>query len=405
VSSPSSITPVLEDERNGSNFSGLIDDFYNLPEIKNGIDLKEKEAKEQIFSLLESNDPKIKKAFMIMQKNGRPLNFTNYIFPGHNTQLEAYLWLAEERDISEYEKISLAIALDYGAVLPISDETVKEELKSYILNLYDYFVETNAIVPWNVEEYPLEAQLALVWGADGINHPLFFEKMNQYPEGTKYSDIGIPLYYNLNWFEMFRDKKMSMEDFKWLFVEISTLREIREFLMENKEFKRLSAKNISERVDSMLSSSPDYHTDNPSAEVSYIEIERKITPGCGISNPDWQWKYFKEKGKIMGNCRDVTCMNIFFLKSLNIPAIGINVNSVSFGHHIVAFYDKNESLLRITENQQRIIERHVKVTELWTGNYFPIVWSNWHKNRYPERGYAELKTLEEGFEIRISENI
>jgi len=387
-----------------SNFTTLIEDFNDLPEIKDGFDLKERNAKGRILFLLRSDDPEIEKAFEIMQKYGRPSNFTSYDFPMYNTQLEVLFWLAEEREICDYDRIALAIALDYGTVLAISEEGVRKELKDYVVEMYDYYVETDALVPWDIRAYPLEADIALVWGANGINHPLFFERANQYPEETKYSKIGIPNYYDLNWIVAFRDEKMNEEDFDWLFVDVETLREIREFLMHDmfSEGKGLRVNGVSERVDSMLCGSLEYHTDKPSADVTYIEVEGRITPGCGLSNPDWQWKYFKEEGSIVGNCRDVTCMNIFFLKSLNIPAIGFKVRSgSSFGHQVVAFYDyEKEDLWRITSNQRRIIDLHVNDSKLQVGNYFPVVWSNWHEMIYPEYSYEELKTLEEGFAIR-----
>jgi len=321
----------------------------------------------------------------------------------YNTQLEVLLWLAEEREINDYDRIALAIALDYGAVLAISEEGVRKELKDYVVEMYDYFAETDALVPWDIEEYPLEADIALVWGANGINHPLFFDKKQQYPEETKYNEIGIPNYYDLNWIVVFRDEKMNEEDFDWLFVDVETLREIREFLMHDmfSEGKGLRVDRVSERVDSTLCGSLEYHTDKPSAEVSYVNVEGRITPGCGLSNPDWQWKYFKEEGRIVGNCRDVTCMNIFFLKSLNIPAIGFTVRSgSSFGHQVVAFYDyEKEDLWRITSKQGRIIDLHVNDSKLQVGNYFPVVWSNWYEFTYPEYSNEELKTLEDGFEI------
>lgn len=396
------ITAEIQRLEKKSNFTMLIEDFDDLPEFKDGIDLKEKKAKEQILFLLYSNDTEIEKAFKVMQKYGKPSNFTSCDFPTHNTQLEVLLWLAEERDISDYDRIALAIALDYGAVLPISDEEVRKELKDYVLDLYDYFVETDAIVPWKIEEYSLEADIALVWGANSIIYPLFFEKVGQYPEGTKYSEIEVPNYYCLKWVEVFRDRRMSKEDFNWLFVDVNTLQEIRGFLtceMFSEGFKNARVEKIANEIDSMLTHSFDYHTDHPSAEVSYIKVEGKITPGCGLSNPDWQWKHFKEEDRIMGNCRDVTYMNIFFLKSMNIPAIGIGVKSGSFGHHVVASYESSEGLWRITENQKRIIERHTKVSNLFVSRHYPIVWSNWHERIYPTYAYEVLKTLEEGFEI------
>ena len=124
-----------EKEVNYSNFTSLLEDFNDLPEIKDGVDLKERNAKERILFLLRGNEPEIERAFEVLQKYGRPSNFTNYEFPAYNTQLEVLLWLAEEREISDYDRIALAIALDYGAVLAISDEEVEKELKDYVVNL------------------------------------------------------------------------------------------------------------------------------------------------------------------------------------------------------------------------------------------------------------------------------
>jgi len=395
------ITVKIQHLEKNSNFTTLIEDFDDLPKIKDGINLKEKNAVERILLLMKNDDPEIEKAFEVMQKYGRPLNFTNYDFPTHNTQLEVLLWLAEEQEISDYDRIALAIALDYGAVLAISEEEVRKELKVYVLDLYDYFVETDAIVPWAIEEYPLNADIALVWGANSINYPLFFEKVGQYPEGTKYSEIGIPNYYCLKWVEVFSDRRMSKEDFNWLFVDVSTLQEIRGVLTcetFSGGFNNARVEEIANEIDSMLTHSLDYHTDHPSAEVSYIKIEGRITPGCGLSNPDWQWEHFKKEDRIIGNCRDVSYMNIFFLKSLNIPAISIGVKSESLGHQVVAFYEFNEGLWRITENQKRIIERHTKVSNLFVSRHYPIVWSNWHEKMYPRYSYEKLKSLKEGFE-------
>ena len=107
-----------------------------------------------------------------------------------------------------------------------------------------------------------------------INCPLFFEKKNQYPEGTKYNEIGIPNYRNLNWIVVFGDKKMNEEDFDWLFVDVSSLKEIRAFLlheMSSKGLKGLRVKGVSGEW--ILCSVVLLNTDKPSAEVSYIEVE------------------------------------------------------------------------------------------------------------------------------------
>jgi len=397
------ITAEIPRLEKNSNFTTLIEDFENLPEIEDGVSLKEKNAKEKILFLLRSDDTEIEKAFETMQKYGRPLNFTNYDFPTHNTQLEVLLWLAEEREISNYDRIALAIALDYGAVLAISEEEVKKELKVYVLDLYDYFVETDAIVPWEIEEYPLDADIALVWCANGMNHPLFFEKVGQYPEGATFNRVLTTTnYYYLDWIDIFKDKRMSKEDFNWLFVDVSTLREVREFLMHDmfsEGFEKARVDEIANEIDFMLTHSLEHYTYYPWTEISYVEVEGRITPGCALSNPDWQWKRFKEKKRIMGNCADVSSTNSFFLKSINLPAFVIGVHSGSFWHRVVVFHDyEKEGLWMITENQKEIIESHVEAPKLSVDNYYPIVWSNWHEKIYPRYSYEKLKSLKECFE-------
>ena len=44
--------------------------------------------------------------------------------------MEILLWLAEEQEIKNYDRIALAIALDYGAVLAISEEMGKMHIIS-----------------------------------------------------------------------------------------------------------------------------------------------------------------------------------------------------------------------------------------------------------------------------------
>ncbi|WP_091933058.1 hypothetical protein [Methanolobus profundi] len=96
---------------------------------------------------------------------------------------------------------------------------------------------------------------------------------------------------------------------------------------------------ITNDIDIMLSSSLEYHGDNYSAEIEYIEVDGKITSGSGLSNLDWHWDYYKKNDHIIGCCRDVACMDTFFLKSINIPSTKVTVQWEPFGHQIVVLYD------------------------------------------------------------------
>jgi hypothetical protein len=386
-------------------FTSLKTDFDNLPDIVDGSSAEEIIAKDRILILLESEDPEVKQAFLIMEEYGVPLDMFSYSIPEYNTQLEILLWITEKRNVSGHERLAVAIALDYGAVLAICEEDVKDELKEYVVDLYDFFVETESLVSWNIEEYPLESTFPLVWGADSISTAHFFEETGQYPEGTTYGEIKPNYYVYPDWTLTFHDKKLTQEDFDWYFVDITTLEEMRSFLLNDKfPSQNLSGSDfeyVTDSIDCMLAFSLEYHTDNSAAEIEYIEVDGKITHGCGLSNPDWHWEHFRDNNFIIGCCRDVACMDTFFLKSINIPSTKVSVNWKSFGHQIVVFYDHgNNSLWRIPPYQEDVLDRNIDGPELALSNYYPVVWSNWHDPLFfPPRSYELLPDLKDGFDI------
>nr|WP_321430973.1 hypothetical protein [uncultured Methanolobus sp.] len=403
---PYTVAAKTTDQTNVSGFLSLKNDLENLPEVIDGISPEENIAKERIFILYESEDPEVKQAFGIMEEYGVPVHTFNYRMPDYNTQLEILFWLAEKRDITTHKRLASAIALDYGAVLSICEDDVKEDLKIYVLAMYDYFIETGEIVSLDTEKYSLESNIALVWGADSISSPYFFEAENQYPEGTTYGDINSiysPIYPD--WAVTFCYRQMNLEDFEWYFVETDTLEEMREFLLSEKfSTENVSGsdfENIADSIDVMLSSSLEYYGDYLSAELNYIPVDGKITPGCGISNPDWQWEYFRNNGHIIGCCRDVACMDTFFLKSINIPCAKVSIHWDSFGHQIVVFNDaENSSIWRIPPHQQYVLDHNINNSEVFLSNYYPVGWLNWHNILlFPPRSYESLRDLEDGFDI------
>ena len=175
----SSVTAIGSGSSNSDFNDGSIitlqNDLENLPDIVDGISSEEKTGKDRILGLLNTEDMEVKQAFFIMAEYGTSQDTFEYSVPEYNTQLEVLLWLTEKRDISGHERLAMAIALDYGSVLAICEDDVKNKLKKYIVDIYDYFIETDNLVSWNVGEYSLEALVPLVWGADSIGTTHFFD--------------------------------------------------------------------------------------------------------------------------------------------------------------------------------------------------------------------------------------
>ena len=124
---------------------------------------------------MRSDDPEVQQGLRLIEKHGAPPeekgHWINFETPKYNTQLEVLFWLAEGNRIEkDYERVALALALDYGSVVAIGDDQVDQRVKNYVSAVYDYIKETDEIMedeklPWKAADYPLEADICLVWGA------------------------------------------------------------------------------------------------------------------------------------------------------------------------------------------------------------------------------------------------
>ncbi|MEA2033750.1 MAG: hypothetical protein U9N41_09240, partial [Euryarchaeota archaeon] len=226
----------------------LEDDLNNLPKIQDGIEQEEVEAIRQIANLMRSDDPEVKQGLQLIEKYGIPPeekgHWINFETPKYNTQLEVLFWLAKENRIDkDYARVALALALDYGSVVTVGDDQVDQRVKDYVSTMYDYIKETDEILedenlPWRAANYPLEADIGLGWSAMAIYYPISPEV------GFVYED-GLPHHTKktIFWCDEFQDRQMDSEDFDWLFVNKSTLEEMRDWMFRN-GFADLSDKPI-----------------------------------------------------------------------------------------------------------------------------------------------------------------
>lgn len=358
---------------------GNISDLYDLPEIKDGISAAEAQAIETIKQLFQSSDPEVQQGLQLISKYGIPPEnagkyMPTYPIPDYNTQLQALFWLALDRDIDEdYDRMAVALALDYGIVATYGDDQVDEAAKQYICQVYDYVRETDQYLrdkslDWEAKRYPLETDMLLVWGACGMRYPTFYEHVGQTGK-TPWTHF---------WYAEFQERPMNIEDFNWLFVSVEALKEMRDWTVQ-KGFARNDIGRVADNIDSYAGKNLHYYTDKPGVPPSYVEVEGKITPGCRLSNPDWQWKSLKEKNEFLGNCEDTLYVVCMLLKSLNIAGGKGNVKAEGFGHAVILYYDVKGDVLRTTPNQLGIIDRHAEGEIVY--RYYHLPWDNLHQLR------------------------
>ena len=154
---------IAEDKMNNSEFiqdttlslDYLADDFNNLPEIQDGVSEEEIKAAEQIANLMRSTDPEVQQGLQLIEKYGVPPeekgHWIDFETPKYNTQLEVLFWLAETNRIDEdYERVALALALDYGSVVAIADDHVDRRVKNFVSTMYEILEDKK--IPWKADD-------------------------------------------------------------------------------------------------------------------------------------------------------------------------------------------------------------------------------------------------------------
>ncbi len=371
----------------------LTDDLYNLPDIKDGINDQEKEAVNEFKGIVESSktDYELKKGLYLIDEYGVPdQSMFKYVVPDHNTQLQVLLHLLEDRDIpKEYKKIALAAAIDYGAVITIGDEQVKQQVRKYVPETIDFIIETDEIVKdkgadWQAKDYPIGADVGLVWGAGGTMLPIPYENREA-----------------CCWENTFRDRQMGLEDFKWSFVNASTLKEMREFMIN----KGYADEDIEKYIDSGYKGNFSHPGREKSCEPLIIDGKKVLIKHN--TNPNWQWEHYKKDGYFFGICLDRALVEKTLGKSINIDGILGHVliprDHHIRGHTFALFYDQDNDALKTVSYELDSIKATVNEdTTRGTDNYYyghvHIPWDNL-RNKSPWDKFYQEKVMEDDSSI------
>ena len=172
----------------GGEYGYLTDDLQQIELVKGPVDPKAKEALKAIIKASESDD-ELRKGISLIDEYGIPDKTRfKYPVPAYNTQLSVLLDLLRDSDIPpEYYRVSLAAGIDYGAVEAIGNKDVQAYLPGYVKEQVAYTIETDRIlknqgVRWQAADYPLEADIILLWGAAGTMRPYpYSSKDEDYP--------------------------------------------------------------------------------------------------------------------------------------------------------------------------------------------------------------------------------
>ena len=212
----------------GGEYGYLTDDVQQIELVKGAVDPKAKGALKAIIRASERDD-ELRKGISLIDEYGIPDKTRfKYPVPAYNTQLSVLLDLLRDSDIPpEYYRVSLAAGIGYGAVEAIGNKNVQANLPGYVKEQVAYTIETDRIlknqgVRWQAADYPLEADIILLWGAAGTMRPYpYSSKDEKYP--PDYQPWRHP-----SWESEFYGSPMEAADFEWSFVSLKTLREMRE---------------------------------------------------------------------------------------------------------------------------------------------------------------------------------
>jgi hypothetical protein len=209
----------------------LTDDLQTMESRKGPVDPA---AKEKLKAIVKASagDYELRKGLVIIDEYGVPgKDVFNYPVPVYNTQLSVLLDLLKNTDIPpEYYRLALAAGIDYGAVETIGDSNVQANLTDYVKDNVAFTIETDRILnekgaSWQAKDYPLEADIALLWGAAGTMRPLPWSR-----EDTGNPDIKP--WTHPSWEKDFHSRPMGMTDFAWSFVDTKNLAEMREMMIQ-----------------------------------------------------------------------------------------------------------------------------------------------------------------------------
>jgi hypothetical protein len=359
-------------------FGYLTDDLQQIELVKGPIEPKAKEALKAIIKASDGDD-ELRKGIFLIDEYGIPDKTRfKYPVPAYNTQLSVLLDLLSDSDIPpEYYRVSLAAGIDYGAVEAIGNKDVQAILPGYVKEQVAFTIETDRIlkkqgVRWQAADYPLEADIILLWGAAGTMRP--------YPYGSKYEDYP-PDYQpwkHPSWVSEFYGSPMEAADFAWSYVSLETLREMRdemvaadippsldEYIAAGYKGKYNAYRDVKTNYRSFINTTtgnPVYSRDRTNVNLDWENYRKNGVFDSACYSGDLFFHGVDENA-----CYDKPLVEKTLSRSANVAALlgaavknredGVTITT--FTHIPVLFtFDANGSLLRAYPGEKNIVDKY-----------------------------------------------
>jgi len=385
---------VSEVEKDNTQPHGYMYLKHDIEYLKN-MGLFSDNAEQALLRVIElANDNyELRKGLYLIGHFGHPrATLFKYKVPVYNTHLFVLGKLLEKGIPEGYERVALAAALDYGSLITIGDSQLCATVPDYAYSMLKFIVETDEVVKgaggnWRAKDYPLEADFGLVWGA---------------PATRYWASKKGPIW----WCDVFRSRRMTVEDFNWLFVDIDTLRSMQDWMIK-KGFVDLSVRDPAiDREDVTLRFPTEYYDDTIDKLMAklndylyfgkshfrgkpneLVDVEGKKVLAGSISNPDWQWSHFLEMGDFYGTCGEDTTTENMMAKSIGISSchgfIFAKRNGHIYTHTIIRYYNPTNDMLKTTPCQAYFYETtgDEGSPPVSHDGYIYIPWNNFYEFR------------------------
>lgn len=260
------------------------------------------------YLALNATNQEVKEAFELMIKGGtpNPSDF-KYKVPDWNTELQVLYWLACQNELRTEDTLSLAIAMTNGLWITLGDSPVVEAVRNDTTQLLRQFREVNVLrgkIGWPLlEEYPLEAKIALAWTA---------------------GDTGTHGPHAITGPQTKRDCKTARLDlagYRWDNVSPETLRQMRDHMRQKEWTAKDTDQTVTNIEEYFYFSGNKQHYRYVSSWDEKVQVEGETVSARNMNNANFNFRYYLEHGYAIGVCEDEMTLVSAFLKSWGIATL------------------------------------------------------------------------------------
>ena len=305
------------------------------------------------YLALNATNPEVKEAFELMMKGGTPSpsDFT-YAVPTYNTELQILYWLACQNELKRDDTLALAMAMVNGLWVTIGTDEVRQAVRKDTNDLLNFLRETNvaqkARGQYSLEDYPLEAKLALAWTGttSTLGGPFGLIRYSNYHMAT-------PTYRPNIIHQPWPTGRFPIEGYKWNRMSVQTLKEIQDYAMQRSDPKDVN-KYISTWEDYFFGGYMGTSTNHWSfitwpdviANVSGVDVW-----DGGVLNVEYQMQRILTGQNPIGDCGAETALMEAFARAVGVASLETWRFTLDRGYKAsdgaMAYYDPQTHLWKI----------------------------------------------------------